>query len=145
MDPVSLEPNRIYETTFQGGEITYTNSSSDPTILKYRYKNIAKTDVEIMYKRLSVGSSFRYNDFMANIDSIFVTDFVNENLVPGINQARKQYHDGDFIIDLRFGYQANEIMRFGIIINNLLNREYMTRPATMMSPRTFAIQYSLKI
>ena len=34
---------------------------------------------------------------------------------------------------------------FGFVINNLLNREYMTRPATMMSPRTFAFQINFKI
>ena len=156
MNPISLEPNKVYEILddpmYLDGEyidsLTYTNSSSDPSVLKYRYKHIAKTDIEIIYKKLSVGGSFRYNDFMQNIDNVFTQELIggdNGLGIPGINKARDKYKNGDFIVDGRFGYQFNETVRFGFIINNLLNREYMTRPATMMSPRTFAIQCSLKI
>ncbi len=155
MNPISLEPNKVYEVLddpmYLNGEyidsLTYTNSSSDPSVLKYRYKHIAKTDIEIIYKKISVGGSFRYNDFMQNIDNVFTQDLIGgENgLIPGINKARDKYKNGDFIIDGRLGYQFNDIVRLGFIVNNLLNREYMTRPATMMSPRTFAFQCSLTI
>ena len=121
--------------------------SSDPSILKYRYTHIAKTDVELNYKNISIGGSFRYNDFMKNIDKVFTDDLIGgeDGMIPGINKAREQYLNGDFIIDTRLGYQFNSMVKLGFIVNNLLNREYMTRPATMMSPRTFAIQCSLKI
>ena len=66
-------------------------------------------------------------------------------LISGINKAREKYKNGDFIVDARLGYQLNNMVRFGFVVNNLLNREYMTRPATMMSPRTFAFQCNLKI
>ena len=65
--------------------------------------------------------------------------------ISGINEAREKFKDGDLIIDARLGYQFNEMIRFGFIVNNLLNREYMSRPATMMPPRTFAFQCSFKI
>ena len=39
-----------------------------------------------------------------------------------------KFVNGDFIIDLRTSYQYNNFMKFSLIINNLLNREYMTRP-----------------
>ena len=145
MNPTSLEPNKVYANDIQGGDITYTNSSSDPSILKYRYSHIAKTDLEIVYKDFSFGGSFRYNDFMKNIDSIFVTNLVNDILIPGINEAREEHKNGDFIVDMRLGYQFNYMIKFGFVVNNLFNREYMTRPATMMPPRTFAFQCSLKI
>jgi outer membrane receptor protein involved in Fe transport len=147
MDPISLDPNVVYASGTGGLEYTYNNSSSDSTILKYRYKHIAKTDIEVTYKALSIGGSFRYNDFMRNIDKIFTEDGVGgeSGMIPGINKAREQYLKGDFIVDARLGYQLNDMTRFGFIINNLLNREYMTRPATMMAPRTFAMQLALKI
>ncbi len=155
MNSISLEPNKVYyildDPMYIDGEyidsLTYTNSSSDPSILKYRYTHIAKTDIELTYKSLSIGSSFRYNDFMRNIDKVFTEDFIGgENgMIPGINKAREKYINGDFIIDARLGYELNNMTRLGFIINNLLNREYMTRPATMMPPRTFAVQLSLKI
>ena len=157
MQPISLSPDEVYEVLdepmyLNGGatiidSLTYSNSSSDPSILKYRYTHIAKTDVEIIYKKTSIGGSFRYNDFMKNIDKVFTEELIggDNGLIPGINKSREQYKNGDFIIDARLGYQFNDMVRFGFVVNNLLNREYTTRPATMMAPRTFAFQLALKI
>ena len=156
MNPISLEPNVVYEVLEGNGwynseteeyidSLTYTNSSSDPSILKYRYKHIAKVDIDFIYKKISWGTSFRYNDFMRNIDKIFTDPALAGLGISGINEAREKYTRGDFIIDTRIGCQYNEMIRVGFVVNNLLNREYMTRPATMMPPRTFAIQLALKI
>ena len=46
-------------------------------ILKYRYRNVAKIDIEVLRDKFSIGSSVRYNDFMSNIDYIFTTDLIN--------------------------------------------------------------------
>ena len=173
MNPQSLDLENVFAIDRSGNELTYQNSSSDPSILKYRYKHIAKLDSELKYKQFSLGTSLRYNDFMRNIDKIFTSVLINGNYadnplrddpelngasdgnipqyntwegqIPGINAAREKFSNGDFIIDARLGYQLNNTLRLGFVINNLLNREYMTRPATMMPPRTFAFQCSLKI
>ena len=157
MDHLAWNTDEIYAYGFNHGDtiggliydqsITYGNSSSDSSLLKYRYRHIAKIDLETVYKKISVGGSFRYNDFMQNIDKIFTEEFIggDNGMIPGINKAREQFNNGDFIIDTRVGYQFNNMIRFGLVINNLLNREYMTRPATMMPPRTFAVQCNLKI
>ena len=133
--------------TIKDQSITYNNSSSDSTMLKYRYKHIAKADIEVVYKRVSLGGSVRYNSFMTNVDKIFTEDFIggDNGMIPGINAAREKFKDGDFIIDIRVGYQINKNIRLGVIINNLLNREYMSRPANMMLQRTYAMQLSMKI
>ena len=145
MEPISLTPDDVYITAFGGNDLTYTYSSSDPSVLKYRYKHIAKIDAELIYKKLSLGGSLRYNDYMKNIDAIFADEIFFSSLVPGINPARENSKDGDIIIDARLGYQFNDMIRFGFVVNNLLNREYMNRPANMMPPRTFAMQLALKI
>ena len=86
-----------------------------------------------------------------NIDYLFTTDLINNGLpgffdgIPGINDAREKFKNGDFIIDTRTSYQLNDIVKISFIINNLLNREYMSRPANMMPPRTIAIQCNMKI
>ena len=82
---------------------------------------------------------------MKNIDRIFADPNLALIGITGIKESRENSKYGDIIIDARCGYQLNEIMRFGFIINNLLNREYTSRPANMMPPRTFAFQLSLKI
>ena len=147
MNPISLDLDYVYTESINGYELTYRNTSSDSTMLKYRYKHIAKADIEIVYKDISIGGSMRYNSFMKNIDKIFtiIGGDGEEAQIPGINSARKKFKNGDLIIDLRAGYQITKTARLGFIINNMLNREYMTRPATMMSPRTFAMQLALKI
>ena len=48
-------------------------------------------------------------------------------------------------MDIRTSYQLNDITKISLIINNLLNREYMSRPANMMPPRTIALQCNMKI
>ena len=170
MNSKSLEPDKIYAYGFMGQPYTYKNSSVNDKVLKYRYKHIAKLDAEVEYKKISLGGSFRYNDFMQNMDWIFSTTYINgnyadnplrddpstwtggqgshdneEGMIPGINAAREKFKNGDFIIDIRAGYQINNNIRLGLIINNLLNREYMSRPANMMPPRTFAMQLRMKI
>ena len=86
----------------------------------------------------------RYNSFMKNIDKIFTEELISD-MIPGINEAREKFKNGDLIIDLRAGYQMTKTARLGFIVNNLLNTEYMSRPANMMPPRTFAMQLGLKI
>jgi iron complex outermembrane receptor protein len=155
MNSMSLNPNTPYaygrdhglpsNNGFIDQSYTYKNTSSDTTMLKYRYNHIAKADIEIIYKKISFGASARYNSFMKNIDFIF-TQLGSENgPIPGINDAREKFKDGDLIIDIRAGYQMTKTARLGFIVNNLLNREYMSRPANMMPSRTFAMQLALKI
>ena len=155
IQPIPLNPDYIYASldepiyNFNGEdlitELTYNNSSSDPSVLKYRYQHLAKLDVEIVYKKISFGTSFRYNDFMQNIDAIFADETIFGKLIPGIPEARENGKKGDFIIDSRFYYQINNYIKSGLVINNLLNKEYMNRPANMMPPRTIAINCNIKI
>lgn len=154
INPISLTPNEIYATLEEPmvdifgedeiSDLTYNNSSSNPEVLKYRYQHLAKLDLEIIHKKISFGTSFRYNDFMKNIDAIFADEFFSW-LVPGIPEARENGKNGDFIIDSRFYYQINSYIKTGFVVNNLLNKEYMNRPANMMPPRTIAINCNIKI
>ena len=155
MNPIALEPDKVYTESIGqvsingeviGPELTYNNSSSDPSILKYRYQHIAKIDAELTYSdKYIVGSSIRYNDFMKNIDKIFTDEWLNQELIPGINEARDKFKNGDIIFDLRLGYHMDKNSKLSLIINNLFNREYMSRPADMQPQRTIALQLSLKV
>ena len=145
MNPISLDLDQVYAESANGLELTYKNSGSDSTMLKYRYKHIAKADIEIIYKWLSLGASGRFNSFMKNIDQVFTLPLVDAIGINGINESREKFNNGDIIIDLRAGCQITKTARLGLIVNNLLNREYMSRPANMMPPRTIAMQLALKI
>ena len=101
------------------------------------------------WKGFLIGGSFRFNSFMQNVDKLFY-DFDDLNRLPAngignIKNYRASHNKGDYVIDLRFAYDVTRNNRISLIINNLLNREYMLRPLNIMPPRTFVLQYTLKI
>jgi iron complex outermembrane receptor protein len=142
MNPMNLAPD---DTTESG---TYKMTSSDTSgILKYRFKHLAKADVELAYDKWSMGVSYRYNSFMVNVDRIFIDlDTLYGWLPTGIAKYREEREGkGDFVFDTRISYQVSESAKVAFLINNLLNREYMIRPLQIEAPRTFIMQVTVKL
>jgi len=129
MDPVSLRWNPAHDTLF---------ATSTENILKYRYRHIGKFDAEATYKKFSFGASMRCNSRMENIDKFF------EQALPGIKAYRDRYATGDLVFDTRVMYQLTDRARIAFITNNLLNREYTSRPADVQPPRNFVFQVVIK-
>ncbi len=131
IDPQQLDYNEKVDTA---------KNSANYNILKYRYRHMAKADVEATFlKHIGVGVSMRYYSFMESIDKIF------EVRIPGVRHYRDRHHYGDWVFDLRVGYQWNEQLRISLLVKNLFNHEYMGRPADMQPPRSFTLQMSLRI
>jgi outer membrane cobalamin receptor len=113
-------------------------------VLKYRFKNIFKTDVQIDYKKVSLGISYRFNSFMQHVDPIFESSlFAAQSGSKNIKQFRAIHNKGDNIVDVRASYRINENNKVAFLINNAFNHLYALRPAVLEAPRTFAVQYSL--
>ncbi len=113
-------------------------------ILKFRFKNIAKVDVQVDYKKLSVGVSYRYNSFMTNIDPLFETSaFATTSGSGGMKEFRQLHNRGDHVVDTRLSYRINDNNKIAFLCNNVLNRLYALRPGVLETPRTFVLQYSL--
>lgn len=131
--------------------LTFNNTSSDGAnnILKYRFQHLVKCDVEATLGGFSLGVSYRYNSFMQNVDKAFLTlDTLPVEGTPilptGINKYRfVRNGKGDYVFDLRASYIINEGSKVAVIVQNLLNREYMIRPLLIESPRTLTIQYTM--
>jgi outer membrane receptor protein involved in Fe transport len=134
MNPISMNFDPKVDTM---------KNSSTQNILKYRYKNIAKGDIEFSYKRFSVGFSMRYNSFMENIDKFFVVPFF-AHVLPGVAEYRARFHHGDIVFDNRISYQLNRMAKISLVSNNIFDNETTSRPADVMPPRNFALQISLK-
>ena len=140
MNPISLNNNPLYTANF---------SDKNTNMLKYRFKHLAKADVEVNYKKLSAGFSCRYNSFMKNIDLTFEEDLdpslnTTVYLLPGLEEYRKKYNKGVFVIDFRLGYKLNDNFRIGLIANNIFNAEYSSRPGDIQAPRNFMLQLQMK-
>ncbi len=136
MNPVSLNNDPKYRAQF---------SDKCSNMLKYRFKHLAKLDVEANYLKYSSGFSFRYNSFMENIDLVFEQPIAGSTyILPGLLEYRKKFNKGVFVIDFRLGYKLNDNFRIGLIANNIFNAEYSSRPGDIQAPRNFMAQLQMK-
>jgi outer membrane receptor protein involved in Fe transport len=118
-------------------------------MLKYRFKHLAKADIEANYKQWSFGVSTRYNSFMRNIDRVFESDLdpaVNSTvyILPGLKEYRQKYNGGNLVFDARIAYKITDNFRVSFIVNNVFNAEYSTRPGDIQPPRNFIAQLQMK-
>lgn len=144
MKPVSLNTDPAYLSTF-----------SDPgsDMLKYRFNHLAKADISITWKGLSVGYCTRYNSFMSNIDRLFEEGIqipiinTSVDVLPGLEEYRENElkSNGSIVMDLRLGYKFMEKYNVNILVNNFLNNEYSSRPADIQPPRQFLVQLMYNI
>ncbi len=146
--PTSLEPNEVYYVdTLTNQDFAYLNTSSDPrkNILKYRFENLVKLDVDFLYKSVSLGFSAKYYGFMYNIDNFFYQNDRPGLFNTGIRQYRRDHHKGDYVFDARISYELKKHFKFSLLVNNLLNTEYSLRPISVEPPRVTSIQIVYKV
>lgn len=131
MNPLSLNTNPIYTATF---------SDTTGSMLKYRFKHLAKADIECNYKSFGIGISGRYNSFMRNIDLAFEQGIIGQEILVGMQQYRQRFNRGVPVFDIRFAYHFSAAFKCHFIINNFTNAEYVSRPGAVQAPRNFIIQ-----
>ncbi|HNT21951.1 MAG TPA: TonB-dependent receptor [Saprospiraceae bacterium] len=113
-------------------------SSADFNILKYRSRHLFKLDVEDAFGDWILGSGILYTSRMEAIDAIF------ELVISGL-KAFREVHKGYTVMDLRIARKWKPFT-FNLILKNLLNEEYSSRPALMDAPRniTFKMDYRIE-
>ena len=131
--------------------------SNNSKYLKYRQKHTVKGMVDFQWKRIDLGVNMAWKSRTLAVDYLMVDerekmygkkemmDYVRDILFGNIdgeslatywNRTNKPY----FTMDLRAGVKITKEVRFQFIINNLLNKEYSTRPMAVGAPRTFVMQ-----
>lgn len=136
MNPVSKNQDSTYRTTF---------SDTSSNMLKYRFKHLAKADIQLEYKGISIGGSMRMNSYMQNIDAIFENGVLGQQILPGLKKYREEHNGATIVFDARVGYTYKEKYKIAFIVNNIANTEYMTRPGDIQAPRSFILQLSYKM
>lgn len=147
MNPIIVHPDSsyIYGTDGNGG---LSNPASN--MLKYRFHHLVRANLQFDYKHLLFGIDAKYNSFMVNIDETFENGaniylgkylLKTEQVLPGLKEYREKHDKGDLVFDARIGYKINERYQLHFIVNNLFNREYMTRPGDIRPPRQFVLRF----
>lgn len=156
VEPVCLTPDSVYARDKSlggfGKDLTYKSSSMDTTdnILKYRFKHMAKADVEFRIFKFYIGGSYRYYSKMQNIDKAFEdVEILTSNAAPYLypikvvdNWKRQKFTQ---VVDMRVAWKINDNQRLSFVINNLFNQIYSLRPLKIESPRTIALQWVFTI
>jgi iron complex outermembrane receptor protein len=131
MNPLSLNTDTTYLATF---------SDTTGSMLKYRFKHLAKADIELNYKKFGIGLSARYNSYMRNIDLAFEEGIIDTEILVGMANYRAVFNKGVPVFDLRFNYAFSAQFKCNLILNNFTNAEYVTRPGAVQAPRNFVVQ-----
>lgn len=131
MNPVTRNTDSTYLATF---------SDSSSHMLKYRFRHMAKADIQAEWKGISIGASLRMNSFMTNIDATFEDGVLGKQILTGLKQYRETHRDVALVCDARIGYEFREQYKVAFIVNNILNAEYMGRPGDIQPPRNFVVQ-----
>jgi outer membrane receptor protein involved in Fe transport len=131
MNPISLNQDPVYRATF---------SDPNSNMLKYRFNHLFKADAQLKWRKYGFGVSSRYNSFMSNIDLVFISSVFGQELLPGLKDYREIYNKGVFVFDMRFLYDLTKDFSVNLIVNNLFNAEYVSRPGDIQPPRSFMVQ-----
>jgi iron complex outermembrane receptor protein len=136
LNPVSLNNDPIYLSTF-----------SDPStrMLKYRFRHMFKADIQVSYKKFSMGISCRYNSYMKNIDKVFEEGVADTELLVGMQHYRDIYNKGALVFDTRIMFEAYKNLKINLVTNNIFNAEYVSRPGDIQAPRNFVVQLQYQI
>lgn len=116
------------------------NLSTAYNILKYRYKHSSKLDIDLSYKKFSLGIGSSYNSFMEAVDKIFEQDI----FIKGVKAYREANNTGNNIYRMRIGYR-HEKLEMQLNAENLFNKEYSVRPGLLEAPRSFTITMGYSI
>ena len=146
-NPVVEDPDYVYGMDSLGRKLSFRETRSDDNnILKYRYRDMARMDIQCAYKKFELGWSLRYNGPIENIDKAFVSLPINLFILD-VERARTENARGMSIMDARVAwrFRPKTASRLAFLVNNIGNRVYMTRPADLRPPRSFQIQLLLEL
>ena len=106
-----------------------------------------KIDVQTSYKKFDFGASVQYTSWQENIDTLFVggaiafEPTIGTTAFSGLREWRDRFDGrGNTIIDLRVIYRIKEWMKMALIAKNILNLEYVQRPAEIKEPASLTFQ-----
>lgn len=134
-------------------------------LLQFRTRHIAIGDIELSYKKISIGYSWQYFSFPERIPNLYLALFgiVEDKLgvfdliapleeLPRIARENdvslsnyiERHQKGDLVMNARIGFEPNEKIRVSLIAKNITNKIYSVRPGKFEPPLNFTMQLKMK-
>ena len=124
----------------------FSNSNSN-NFLKYRPRNQLKLIMQLSYKFFEFNADYQYLGFQENIDASFV-NILNHysSAFEGLTTYRANQiangSKGYNILNAGVGFKPTPKFKVAVIVKNVLNTEWMTRPGQFQAPRNYTLQLS---
>lgn len=113
-------------------------------LLQFRQRHLLRGDIELTYKKFSLGYSLQYNSFFERIPNEFIaavnvieTNNTSHSPPYSLEKYIKDHSNGDWVMDARLGYDIKENVRLGFLVKNFTNLEYAFRPGKADAPMNF--------
>ncbi len=137
--PVSLMAGYtyIYPLDLNAADTVGDNSAR---FLKYRFRHSLKSDVEMKYKRFTLGCTFEFRSRMERIDEVFTDPLFGNIILPGFPEYWEENNKGYAVLDARVLCNITPFLSAGLIVKNMLNKEYMGRPGDIQPPRNITLR-----
>ena len=132
------QPANLIDFREEPGLYNAASSSADENVLKYRFRHTLKLDTEATLGAASLGFAYAYNSYMEAVDALFV------GILPGFRDYRTEHPDGVSVLDIRAGCKITKKIKVSVIAKNVLNTDYIRRPAYIEAPRSFTVRGDFK-
>lgn len=126
--------NNFFKYMGQRVDSTFAESS----LLQFRNRHLLRGDIELTYKKFSIGGTVYYASFPEKIPAIFT--IIDTFLGYDFNSYAKEHINGDWIADARISFKVNDKIRLSAMAKNLTNHFYATRPGVVEPPRNYTLQ-----
>ena len=147
IDPKSLAPDSIYAVYPNlDGDVSYTNSSSNPegSVLKYRIIDGFRANIRAQHASgWSCGWNASCNTKIQNIDLAFLA--LDQAIGYGLGDWFADRPAKMWLHGLQVGKQITESSLLELSVRNLTNQVYSLRPLAAEPNRMFVLRYTLEI
>lgn len=106
--------------------------------LKYRNRHLLTLDAEYTFnQKITIGMDARFYSKIENVDFVFVA---------GIDGIANYFQNSgnSWVVNARAFYTHQNKHSFGVIVKNMLNKEYWLRAGKLESPMNFTVQYRME-
>lgn len=138
-----------YMDMFFTNMFTQVSEEESARLLQFRSRNQIIGDLELSYKKLSIGGAVFYGSFPEYLPGTAVQAI---NLISGTVEGEeamtvyaREHDKGDLIFDARIAYQVFKFMKASFIIKNVANKLYAIRPSKAEPIRNFTVQLQFSL